>query len=164
MDVDFKTVKALSSRTRIKILNFALENEATPTRISREIDRSKSTVSSHLEKLVSSGLLEKDSKEGRKRVVYRPTEKCRSIVEGKTRKVKFSVTSSIISALAGLALVFSGTSYQRPAERGGIGIQSAEAQARELSYSEPFLFISLIFFSISVAGLLYGLTLRSLKE
>ena len=69
MDVDFKTVKALSSRTRIKILNFALENEATPTRISREIDRSKSTVSSHLEKLVSSGLLEKDSKEGRKRVV-----------------------------------------------------------------------------------------------
>ena len=68
MNLDFKTVKALSSPTRIEILAYALKNEATPTGTAKKVGKSKSTVSSHLDKLVDSGLLEKDEKEGRKRV------------------------------------------------------------------------------------------------
>ena len=164
MDLDFKTVKALSSPTRIKILHHALENEATPTRISQEVDKSKSTVSSHLSKLVESGLLEKDSEEGRKRVVYQPTNKCKSIIKGKTRKVKFSVASSAISALTGLAFMFSGVNEKPVGRDTGIGIQSTREQASEMTYSEPFLFMGLLFFTVSVSALLYGLALRKLPE
>jgi DNA-binding transcriptional ArsR family regulator len=105
MDLDFKSVKALSSPTRIKILNQVLEEEATTTKLSDELGKSKSTVSSHLRVLSESGLLEKDKEEGRRRVVYRPTDKTKAIIEGKERKVRFSVVSSALTGLTGLALV-----------------------------------------------------------
>lgn len=99
MDLDFKSVKALASPTRLEILNNVLEEEATTTKLSEDLDKSKSTVSSHLKVLTESGLLEKDEEEGRRRVVYRPTDKARAIVEGRERKVKFSVVSSALTAV-----------------------------------------------------------------
>lgn len=105
MNLDFRTVRALSSPTRIKILNKVMENEATPTSLSSDLDRSKSTVSSHLNKLIDADLVEKDSEEGRKRVVYHPTSKAEAIVSGREKKVKFSITSSALT-LAGAAAVF----------------------------------------------------------
>lgn len=105
--MDFKTVKALSSPTRIRILNCVLEKEQTPTEISNKINKSKSTVASHLEKLSKSGLIIKDQEKGRKRVLYKPTEKAEHIVKGKEKKVTFTLTSSIISMLAGIGLLTS---------------------------------------------------------
>jgi DNA-binding transcriptional ArsR family regulator len=102
MDLDFKSVKALSSPTRLEILNRVLDEEATTTKLSDELDKSKSTVSSHLKVLTESGLLEKDEEEGRRRVVYRPTDKAKAIVQGKERKVKFSVVSSALTAAGGI--------------------------------------------------------------
>jgi DNA-binding transcriptional ArsR family regulator len=103
MELDFQTVKALSSPTRVNILREVLENEATPTQLSDELGKSKSTVSSHLNKLTEAELLEKDSVEGRKRVTYRPTRKAQAIVEGRERKVKFSIASSAVTTFAGIA-------------------------------------------------------------
>ena len=100
MDLDFKSVKALASPTRIEILNMVLDEEATTTKLSDELDKSKSTVSSHLKVLTESGLLEKDQEDGRRRVIYRPTTKARAIIQGKERKVKFSVVSSALTTLA----------------------------------------------------------------
>ncbi len=105
MDLDFKSVKALASATRLEILNQVLEEEATTTGLSKELDKSKSTVSSHLQVLTESGLLEKDDVEGRRRVVYRPTDKARAIVEGRERKVKFSVVSTAFSSLLGAFII-----------------------------------------------------------
>lgn len=110
MRVDYSTVRALSSPTRIKILNQVMEGESTPTTLSNDLDRTKSTVSSHLDKLVNAGLVEKDSKEGRKRVVYEPTDKAEAIVSGREKKVKFSITSSALSLL-GAVSVFSYKSF-----------------------------------------------------
>lgn len=108
MDLDYNSVKALSSPTRLKILSLVLDEEATTTKLSNELDKSKSTVSSHLKVLTDSGLLEKDEKEGRRRVVYRPTSKAEAIVNGREKKVKFSVVSSALTALGGIFFLSKG--------------------------------------------------------
>lgn len=106
MELDFKSIRALSSPTRLKILHKVLENESTTTQLSDELDKSKSTISSHLKDLTEAGLLEKDKKESRRRVVYSPTRKAEAIVKGKERKVKFSVASSVFSAVGGTFLIW----------------------------------------------------------
>lgn len=102
MDLDYKSVKALASPTRLEILQMVLNEEATTTKLSEELGKSKSTVSSHLKVLTESGLLEKDEEDGRRRVVYRPTKKAEAIANGRERKVKFSVVSSALTALGGV--------------------------------------------------------------
>lgn len=173
MNLDFKTVRALSSPTRIKILRESLETEATTTHLSKKVGKSKSTVSSHLEKLVEAKLLEKDKKKGRKRVVYRPTKKSKAIVEGRTKKVKFSIASSAITALTGLALVWpslggasrnNAGSYQDSGDAGIMMEEAAKDTATDAGYAEPFLLASLLLFTISISALLYGLVLRALED
>jgi DNA-binding transcriptional ArsR family regulator len=105
MELDFDTVKALSSPTRIAILRQVLEKESTTTQLSRDLEKSKSTVSSHLSTLTEAGLLKKNKVEGRKRVTYHPTDKAQTIVKGRERKVKFSLASSAASAFAGIGLL-----------------------------------------------------------
>lgn len=105
MELNYSSVKALSSPTRLKILETLLEKPGTPTQISEEIDRSKSTVTDHLSKLVEAGLVEKDSKEGRRRVVYSPTTKAKVIANGSKRKVTFSIFSSALSTAVGVGIV-----------------------------------------------------------
>lgn len=177
MNLDFETIRALSSPTRIRILSHSMKKEATTTNLSREIDKSKSTVSSHLETLVESGLLEKDQEDGRKRVVYRPTKKAEAIVEGKQRKVRFSVASSAVSGLLGLVLFwpvrssFLGVSDSQKSSDTGADMmmqetieESSRDAAHDMAYSDPLLLASLIFFSIAVSALLYGIVLRKLPE
>ncbi|MFB6174444.1 MAG: ArsR/SmtB family transcription factor [Candidatus Nanohalobium sp.] len=106
MEIDFKSIRALSSPTRLKILRRVLEKESTTTQLSEELDRSKSTISSHLKELTEAGLVEKDQKKGRRRVVYSPTRKADAIVNGKERKVKFSIGSSVLTAVAGTFLIW----------------------------------------------------------
>jgi len=180
MELDFNTVKALSSRTRIEILNEALSNESTPTDLSEAVGKSKSTVSSHLEKLQEAGLLRKDKVEGRRRVVYKPTDKTKAIINGKNRKVKFSILSSVSTAWIGLGLglnsfreLFKQQSASATDSDGGqIGAMSME-QGAELSKNaaesglanlgaEVLLFVSFGLLSISLAGLVYGFVVSRL--
>ncbi len=167
MNLDFKTVRALSSPTRIKILSHSLQNEATPTNTAKKIGKSKSTVASHLEKLVDAELLEKDKKDGRKRVIYRPTKKAEAIVNNRERKVKFSIASSAITALTGLVFIlpilenwFSGT--EDAVEEPELLAEAAEP-GLEPAIADPLLFISAGFIVIALTALSYGLILRALK-
>lgn len=174
MEIDFKTVKALSSPTRIKILNQVLEKERTPTALSNDIDKSKSTVSSHLEKLVDCNLVEKEAEEGRKRVVYQPTEKAETIVKEKEKKVRFSLVSSIVTGLSGLA--FLGYSTFEPKTAGqrsaSVMMETMDAtaentQSASAGSGEPgqvFLFLGIGFLTISISGILYGLLMRKIRE
>lgn len=127
MEINFNTVKALSSPTRVRILNQILDREATPTQLSDELGKSKSTVSSHLSTLHEAGLIEKDAEEGRRRVTYSPTRKAEAIIEGRERKVRFSFGSSAISALAGLSI---GAYALMPEFTDQVGYSSADATAR----------------------------------
>ncbi len=99
MELDFRTIKALSSPTRITILDRLLDKEATPTTLSDDLDKSKSTISSHLSVLVDADLVEKDAEDGRRRVVYSPTSKAAAIVKGQQRRITFSLSSAIVSSL-----------------------------------------------------------------
>lgn len=105
MELDYPAIKALSAPTRIKILHRVMEKEATPTQISNDLGKSKSTISSHLSVLVDASLVEKDEEEGRRRVTYAPTRKAQAIIEGREHTVKFSVASSVLSTAMGIGLI-----------------------------------------------------------
>lgn len=172
MNLDFKTVKALSSPTRIEILAHALKNEATPTNTADKVGKSKSTISSHLNTLVESDLLEKDEEDGRKRVVYSPTRKAEAIVNGREKKVKFSIASSLVTGLAGVGLLYPtlGEAFSNDSASSRAGtmmMESTETAAEtglELSLTDPFLFLSAGFMFIAVSALGYGLILRKLGK
>ena len=172
MELDYKTVKALASPTRIEILNNVINRGATPTDLSDEVGKTKSTVSSHLEKLEAAGLVEKDSKEGRRRVIYSATDKTEAIVQGKSRKVKFSVLSTVSTVwLAAAAFLGAGNI---PRETGGMGAmaldqtgemgpRAVDAAGSSLSTTEIFLFGAGAFLILaSLAAVLYGLVFRRL--
>lgn len=178
MNLDFETVRALSSPTRIKILDQVLEGESTPTSLAEDLDRSKSTISSHLDTLLDAELVEKDEEKGRKRVVYHPTRKARAIVEGRERKVRFSLTSSIVSGFLGIALIGferfgmpQTTGMVQSADSAAMLSKNATAEAAEAAAGgaanafEPstvILAAGLFFAAVSVSTLLYGLALRRL--
>jgi DNA-binding transcriptional ArsR family regulator len=178
MELDFKAVKALSSPTRVKILHQVLEKESTPTRLSEDLDKSKSTISSHLTTLHKAGLVEKDEKEGRKRVSYTPTRKAKAIVEGKERKVRFTIASSALSMMVALVAIGSGansliTDYQTQErsmdamtlsqESAGTAAQEAPSTLMNLS-PEILLFIGAGFLGFSAAGVLYAFTVSKLSK
>ena len=175
MELDFETVQALSSPTRIKILNEALKKEATPTDISDRIGRSKSTVSSHLEKLQEAELLEKDSEEGRRRVIYRPTKKTEAIIEGRSRKVKFSVLSTVSNAwIAGGLMLGALASKAETASRDSAGqmgtmamdtgTEAAKTASQTAGPENVLLFAGFGFLSIALTGLFYGLVVSRFRS
>lgn len=187
MELDFKSIRALSSPTRLKILKKVMEKESTTTKLSDELGKSKSTISSHLKELTEAGLLEKDKKEGRRRVVYRPTKKADAIVQGKERKVKFSVASSVLSAAGATILVWQSfrqkanvkaedltSSSGSSGEMGAFnametGKNATEAAGQTAQQSAPFpeevlLMISAGLLTISASTLLYGLALNKLSD
>lgn len=106
MELDFASIQALSSTTRLRILKQLLEKESTPTDLSDRVDRSKSTVTSHLDVLCDAGLVEKDAEEGRRRVIYRPTDKAKVILHGGERRVRFTVGSVVLTSLLAVGSVY----------------------------------------------------------
>ncbi len=192
MELDFKSVRALSSPTRVRILRKLMEGKSTTTKLSEELDKSKSTISSHLKELTEAGLLEKDEKEGRRRVEYRATRKAEAIVKGKERKVKFSIASSAFTALGGALLVWkdlAGSKTEKALqaykgatsgdsggsmgtmgtmEAGNLTNGTAEAgrQAAEASgagVEQLFLFAGIGLLTVSATALVYGLTINYLS-
>lgn len=175
MELDFKAVKALSSPTRVKILHHILEKESTPTQISSRLDKSKSTVSSHLSNLHKAGLVEKDEEEGRKRVSYTPTRKARAIVKGKERKVRFTLASSALSMMVALVALGSGArelfteSYQAQDQATAMTMESTDAAAQEAPSTlmnlspDILLFIGAGLLGFSVLGVLYAVTINKLS-
>jgi len=181
MELDFKSIRALSSPTRLKILKKVLEGELTTTKLSDELGKSKSTISSHLTNLTEAGLLEKEKKEGRRRVVYRPTKKAEAIVKGKERKVKFSVGSSALSGIGGLFLVWKDLNQSltgkmseassssdvgsfNAVDAGELSKDTAEAAAQSsgTGFEQALLFLGVGLLAFSFSTLIFGLALNYL--
>lgn len=78
---DANIYRALSSDTRIDILNTLLEGERTPTDISSKLNKSKATIVEHLDKLREAELVEKIEVDGRKWVFYKLTPRGKSIIK-----------------------------------------------------------------------------------
>lgn len=179
MELNYKTVKALSSPTRIKILNEVMEKETTTTDISKEVGKTKSTVSTHLSTLVDAGLIEKDEVEGRKRVIYKPTRRAKDIISGKERKVKFSITSSIITAIGGTifmgkyvqeSIMVQSSNQQMTAMSADLAAESTRSAAESATRSginfspEIFLSVSILMFVLALVGFTYGVVMNNLHN
>lgn len=183
MELDFKSIRALSSPTRLKILRKVLEGESTTTKLSDELEKSKSTISSHLRHLTEAGLMEKEKKEGRRRVVYRPTKKSEAILKGKERKVKFSIGSSALSAIGGTFLIWKDLNKKSLTEKtpqtsstgdagsfnamdaGNLSNNTAEAAAQSSGggFEQAFLFLGVGLLAFSFSTLVFGLALNYLS-
>lgn len=177
MEIDRRTVKALASPTRIEILRAALNGESTTTDISRELDKTKSTVSSHLDKLTEAELLEKDQKDGRRRVIYRPTRKAESIIEGREKKVQFSLISGTAFLLVGAAAFWnvvnsfglkSASTAQSSEGMTAMSMDAARETTEASSGGVPeldtvFLAAGAFFISVSALSFVYGYVMNRLR-
>ncbi len=67
----FKSYRTPQSHTRIEILMLLNKAPRTVTDLSNLTGKAKSTISEHLELMLSEGLIEKDEKDGRKHVYYK---------------------------------------------------------------------------------------------
>lgn len=98
---DEKLLKALVSDTRRDIIKTLSDGERTPSDLSRMLDKSKSTIVEHLEKLINAGLVEKHEREGRKWVFYTLTRKGESYVSSKSKQLIIILSSVFLSLLGG---------------------------------------------------------------
>lgn len=161
MELDFKSVKALSSPTRINMLRELLTGENTPTTLSESLGKSKSTITSHATTLVEAGLIEQDTEEGRKRVVYRPTEKAEAIANGRKKQVRFSLISSVITGLTGIWLLTGDLGAEQQAFQAETAALDAGTATGQLSTS--LLAVSIGLFTVTLITLWYGFHIRRLN-
>ncbi|MBU3896559.1 MAG: winged helix-turn-helix domain-containing protein [Nanoarchaeota archaeon] len=101
MEIDKKTIMALSSDSRLDILKMLKEQRMLPSEISKKIDLAPSTISEHLKKLENANLIKREER-GAKWVYYNLTPKGKSLIQPKI-PVQFILILSI-----GLIFVFGG--------------------------------------------------------
>jgi len=174
MDLDFRAIKALSSRTRIKILRELLREEATAERLKQSVDSAPDQVVMHLETLQNADLIDARAADDGFSQVYEPTEKARAIVSGQERKFRFSMGTSAIASIGGAAMVgwkFLRTKKQpyRPsmAETNGLAVdaanQSAQDAANGLVQFDPILAGGVLLFAVAAGIFLYGRIIKQLS-
>jgi len=101
MEIDRKTLKALSADTRIDILKSLKSRRKMPSELSKELSLAPSTVIEHLNKLEKANLVKREET-GHKWIYYNLTDKGRSLVAPKY-PVQFIIMLSL-----GIIFVFSG--------------------------------------------------------
>ena len=72
--------KVMSNETRFEILNQLSTADRIPTDLSLALNKSKSTISEHLEKLMEAGFVEKQEQPGKKFVFYKITSKGKTVL------------------------------------------------------------------------------------
>lgn len=99
--IDRKTLFALASETRIKILKKLDERRMTLAELSKSLNISKTTVKEHLDKLIDAGLIRR-ADESRKWVYYELTEKGKKILHPDSiTKIILLLSTAIASMLVG---------------------------------------------------------------
>lgn len=101
MEIDRKTIKILSSDTRVAILKALKERRKMPSELARELSLKPSTIVAHLEKLQEARLIEKQRTE-RKWIYYELTKRGTALI-----KPKPSMPFVLILTI-GIILVFGG--------------------------------------------------------
>lgn len=101
IEIDSKTIKALSAETRIKILKILNGNRKIAAEISKYLGLAPSTVNEHLKVMEGSGLVKKNDT-GHKWIYYEITEKGKNMI---TPKMPISI---ILTLSLGIGLVLFG--------------------------------------------------------
>jgi DNA-binding transcriptional ArsR family regulator len=101
MEIDRKTLKALSADTRLDILKSLKIRRKMPSELSKELSLAPSTVIEHLNKLEKANLVKREET-GHKWIYYNLTDKGKSLVEPR-HPVQFIIVLSL-----GILFLFSG--------------------------------------------------------
>ena len=104
MDIDKKTIKVLSSDTRVDILKSLTQRRKMPSELSKEFEMAASTIVEHLKQLESAGLVERKAT-GRKWIYYELTRQGRNLV-----KPQFPVQFNVLLTL-GVIFMFTGVLF-----------------------------------------------------
>ncbi len=109
--VDKDILKVLSGDTRLKILKELSQGNRTPSDLGKKFSKSNSTILEHLDILVKAGLVTKIEQPGRKWVFYTLTDKGKSIIENKNRRLVILLSLTLV--VAGFT-IFSVINYTSP--------------------------------------------------
>lgn len=154
---DEEVLKALVSDTRRDIVKKLSDGDRTPSDLSKMLDKSKSTVVEHLDKLIKAGLVEKIERPGRKWVFYSLTRKGESYVSQKSKKLIIILSSVFISFLGGTFSLFkhlSLTPQKANVERQLMEAATEGAVMDTMISSTPwFLYLSIGLFSLALIGI-----------
>jgi len=155
---DEEVLKTLVSDTRREIIKNLSEVNRTPSDLSRMLNKSKSTIVEHLEKLIQAGLVEKIEKPGYKFVFYSLTRKGESYVSKKSQRLVIILSTVFLSLLGGvfsLVRYLSQPSYRMIdiGEKILEGTASGGAAADVMPKTSPWLlYLSIGLFTIALIG------------
>ena len=115
MEIDRKTLKALSADTRLDILKSLGNRRKMPSELAKEMNLATSTIVEHLNKLEKANLVRKEET-GHKWIYYSLTDKGTSLVRPKV-PAQFVIVLSLVVVVALLAIVYTsslGFLYSQP--------------------------------------------------
>jgi len=153
---DEKVLKALVSDTRRDIVKKLSDGDRTPSDLSKMLDKSKSTIVEHLEKLVEADLVEKNEKDGRKWVFYSLTRKGESYVSQKSKQLIIILSTVFISLLGGVLSLVKHLSKRVPmANIEPQFLRTTEGVAADAMTSTTpwFLYLSIGLFFLALVGI-----------
>ncbi len=131
MEIDSKTIKALSADTRIRILKILKENRRIAADIAKELGLAPSTVNEHLKMMEDAGLIRKNDT-GHKWIYYDITEKGKTLITPKMRvSIILTLSLGIGLALFGGLNFFSENMFYSAS--GGAAMQTATEKAAEIA-------------------------------
>ncbi|MBP2142951.1 DNA-binding transcriptional ArsR family regulator [Methanococcus voltae] len=105
IEIDKKVIKALSARSRVKILKKLNQKRYTVTELSKALNLSKSTVHEHLSIMLDGGLVEKHD-DGHKWIYYGMTSKGKLILNSQFEKTIVLFPLSVVAFVSGFYSLF----------------------------------------------------------
>lgn len=159
-----KVLKALTSDTRRKIIKVLYNGYRTPSDLSRIVNKNKSTVVEHLDKLVDAGIVYKIERPGKKWIFYKLTNKGRRMVSGQPQRIV--IILSVITLFAFVSGTFSFYKYSYYPSTMGMeetlakGAEQIEEPRIYYQANQSLLYSSIIFFAafiIGFTGLIYNI-------
>lgn len=153
------------------MLRAILNGEQTTTTLSDHLGKAKSTVMNHLETLRSAGLIKRDDVDGRKRVVYHPTEKAEALSQTHSKQVKVSFLTSILTGVVSAALYYTAyprqtTQYTAETTEITTQAQTADAATKTVTSSPNtvFLITATMLLITALVALWYGFIFHRLQS
>lgn len=122
MELDFRSIRALASQARVNILRELLNDNATTDELSESTGIPADQLMLHLETLRNADLIDVETEEESLDESYQPTEKARAIVDGRERKVRFSLAAATLGTIMGVSLIGEQLLRARPDSVSGEGV------------------------------------------
>ena len=138
MEIDRKTLKALSADTRLDILKSLCKRRKMPSELSKEMSLAASTVTEHLNRLEDAGLVRRQET-GHKWIYYELTIKGESLIKPRV-PIQFVLVLSVVVMVivAGFTYIAFNGNYSTQTASKGFGetgglTQSVSTPARDIN-------------------------------